>query len=29
ILLLDDSENSGQKMSLLPFQQRAMTLCEK
>ncbi|MGM7870057.1 YebY family protein [Yersinia enterocolitica] len=29
ILLLDDNENPGQKMSLLPFQQRAMTLCEK
>lgn len=29
ILLLDDSEKTGQKMSLEPFQQRAMTLCQK
>ncbi|CNI12055.1 putative periplasmic or exported protein [Yersinia frederiksenii] len=29
ILLLDDSQKPGQKMSLEPFQQRAMTLCQK
>ncbi|MGP2469312.1 YebY family protein [Yersinia sp. 2540 StPb PI] len=28
ILLLDDSNNLGQKMSLAPFQQRAMSLCQ-
>ncbi|MFA3761330.1 YebY family protein [Yersinia sp. 2544 StPb PI] len=28
ILLLDDSNNPGQKMSLAPFQQRAMSLCQ-
>ncbi|MFA3779252.1 YebY family protein [Yersinia sp. 1652 StPb PI] len=28
ILLLDDSNNPGQKMSLVPFQQRAMSLCQ-
>ncbi|CNI29400.1 putative periplasmic or exported protein [Yersinia thracica] len=28
ILLLDDSEKPGQKMSLEPFQQRATTLCQ-
>ncbi|WP_186379266.1 YebY family protein [Yersinia massiliensis] len=29
VLLLDDSENPSQKMSLEPFVQRAMTLCQK
>ncbi|CNE68391.1 putative periplasmic or exported protein [Yersinia rohdei] len=29
VLLLDDSEQPGVKMSLEPFQQRAMTLCQK
>lgn len=29
ILLLDDSQKPGQKMSLEPFQQRAMILCQK
>ncbi|CNH96235.1 YebY family protein [Yersinia pekkanenii] len=29
VLLLDDSEAPGHKMSLEPFQQRAMTLCQK
>ncbi|CNI78562.1 putative periplasmic or exported protein [Yersinia rohdei] len=29
VLLLDDSEQPGVKMSLVPFQQRAMTLCQK
>ncbi len=29
VLLLDDSEKPGQKMSLEPFQQRAMALCQK
>ncbi|MFI0489232.1 MAG: YebY family protein [Yersinia sp. (in: enterobacteria)] len=29
ILLLDDSSDSAKKMSLEPFQQRAMTLCRK
>ncbi|MGP2542745.1 YebY family protein [Yersinia sp. 2541 StPb PI] len=28
ILLLDDSNNPGQKMSLAPFQQHAMSLCQ-
>jgi Protein of unknown function (DUF2511) len=27
VLLLDDSEKPGQKVSLEPFQKRAMTLC--
>ncbi|MCB5308578.1 YebY family protein [Yersinia massiliensis] len=29
VLLLDDSANPSQKMSLEPFVQRAMTLCQK
>ena len=29
VLLLDDSDKPGQKMSLEPFQQRAMSLCQK
>ncbi len=29
VLLLDDKDRAGQKMSLEPFQQRAMTLCQK
>ncbi|CFQ91972.1 putative periplasmic or exported protein [Yersinia frederiksenii] len=29
VLLLDDSEKPGQKMSLEPFQKRAMTLCQQ
>lgn len=29
VLLLDDSENPSQKMSLEPFVQRALTLCQK
>ena len=29
VLLLDDSNKPGQKMSLEPFQQRAMSLCQK
>ncbi|AAS61839.2 MULTISPECIES: YebY family protein [Yersinia pseudotuberculosis complex] len=29
VLLLNDSNNPGQKMSLEPFQQRAMALCQQ
>ncbi|ATM95462.1 putative periplasmic or exported protein [Yersinia frederiksenii] len=29
VLLLDDSDKPGQKMSLEPFQKRAMTLCQQ
>ncbi|AHK20895.1 YebY family protein [Yersinia similis] len=29
VLLLNDSNNPGQKMSLAPFQQRAMALCQQ
>ncbi|MDA5496815.1 YebY family protein [Yersinia aleksiciae] len=29
VLLLDDNANLGHKMSLEPFQQRAMTLCQQ
>lgn len=29
VLLLDDSEKPGQKISLEPFQKRAMTLCQQ
>ncbi|EMY3529990.1 YebY family protein, partial [Yersinia ruckeri] len=28
-LILENKENPGQKMSLLPFQRRALTLCAK